>query len=133
MRNVLYSELIARKHIVFLSAEDLSKSTAGKWRFCSKREPERFAQRVDVGAHVECRVFNLFGTGERWRTDKFVMRQRLRIRCALKSFGQTEIDYSYHRNTALPECEYSTSLRASLIAPHHFRVVRIYEHQISGL
>src|SRR6266567_5028957 len=105
---------------------DLGRSTAGKWRFSGKREPERFAQRVDVGAHVECRVFKLFGTGECWRTDKFVMGQRRRIRCAVKSFGQTEIDYSYHRNTALPERAYSTSLRLGLFVLCHCGVVGIH-------
>src|SRR5437016_9946411 len=103
---------------------------ASKWRFSGKREPERFAQRVDVGAHVERRMFKLFRTGECRRTDKSVMGQRFRIRGCVKSFGQTEIDYFYHGNPALAERAYSTSLGPSLIAPHRFGVVHIYQHQI---
>src|SRR5215831_15000626 len=101
-----------------------------KRRFSCEREPERFAQRVDVGSHVERRMFKLFRTGECWRTDKSVMGKRLRIRCGVKSFGQTEIDYFYHGNPALAERAYSTSLRPSLIASCQFDVIGIYEHQV---
>src|SRR5258705_11961672 len=103
---------------------------AGKWRFSCKREPERLAQRVDVGAHVERGMFKLFRAGECRCTHKSVMGQRLRIGRSMKSFSQPEIDYFYHRNLALAEYAYFTSLGPCLIAFHHFGVVRIYEHQV---
>src|SRR5215469_10115900 len=109
---------------------DLSQATAGKWRFSGKREPERFAQRVNVRAYVERRVFKLFRTGECRCPDKSVMSQRLRVACVVKSFGQTEIDYFHHRNPALAEGAQSTSLGPRLIALHHLGLVGIYEHQI---
>src|SRR6476469_617585 len=98
---------------------------AGKWRFSCKREPERFAERIDVGAHVERRMFKLFRAGECRRTDESVVGQRLRIGCAVKSFGQTEIYYFYHRNAALAERAYLTSRVPGMIGPHHFGFVRI--------
>ena len=71
---------------------NLFHAAARKWRFPGKCEPECFAQRVDVGAHVERRMFKLFWTGECWRTDKSVVCQRLRIGRGVNCFGQTEID-----------------------------------------
>src|SRR6478752_4954646 len=106
---------------------------AGKWCFSGKRKPERFAQRINVGAHVERRMTKLFGAGECRGADKSVVGQRLRIRCRVKSFGQTEIDYFYHGNPFLAEHGYSTSLRLSVITRLHFGVVRIDEHQICWL
>ena len=52
---------------------------AGKWRFSSEREPERFTERVDVGAHVERRMFELFRAGECRCTDESIVGQRLRV------------------------------------------------------
>ena len=85
---------------------DLREGTAGKWRFSGKREPERFAQRVDIGAHIERRMFKLFRTGECRCADKSVMGQRLRIGRRVKSFSQTEVDYFHHGNPALAERAY---------------------------
>ena len=59
-------------------------------------------------------MFKLFRTGECRRTHESVVGQRLRIRCSVKSFGQTEIDYFHHRNPALAERAYFTSLGAGL-------------------
>src|SRR5437879_3367688 len=106
---------------------------AGKWRFSGKREPERFAQRVNVGAYVERGMIKLLRTGECRRAHESIVGQRLRIHRGVKGFGQTEIDYFYHGNPALAERAYSTSLRPGLIAPHRFGVVRIYEHQVCWL
>ena len=58
---------------------NLLHATASKCRFSCQREPERFAQRVDVGAHVERRMFELFRAGECRRAHESVMGQRLRI------------------------------------------------------
>src|SRR6476659_5838594 len=130
MRNMRCFELFGGKHIRFLSAMDLRHRMAGKWRFSGKCEPERLAQRVDVRAHVERRMFKLFRAGECRCTHESALCQRLPIRCRVKSFGQTEIDYFHHRNPALAERPYSTSLKPGLIASLHFGVVRIYEHQV---
>src|SRR5262245_29069461 len=97
----------------------------GKWRFSCKREPERFAQRVNVGAHVERRMFKLFGARERWGAHESIVGQRLWIGCGVKSFCQTEINYFHHRNSALAERAHSTSRGPSLIGFHHFGVVHI--------
>ena len=70
---------------------------AGKWRFSGKREPERFAQRVDVGAHVERSMFKLFWAGECRRADKSVMGQRLRIGLSVNCLSQTEVDYFHQQ------------------------------------
>src|SRR4029077_121474 len=102
---------------------------AGKWRFSGKCEPERFAQRIDVGAHVERRMFKLLRAGECRGADESAMGQRLRIRRGVQSFGQTEINDFYHGNPALAQRAYSTSLSPNVIAPR-FGIVRIYEHQI---
>ncbi len=75
-------------------------------------------------------MFKLFRTGECRRTHECIVGQRLRIRCRVKSFSQTEINYFYHWNPALAERAYSTSIGPGLIALHHFGVVRIYEHQV---
>src|SRR4029077_1825330 len=115
------------------SAVDFRKGTAGKWSFTGKREPNRFAQRINVGAYIQRGMFKLFRTRKCWRTNKSATGQRFRIRRSVKSFSQTEINYFYHGNPALAQCAYSTSLGPSLIAPLHFGVVRIYEHQICWL
>src|SRR5580765_5162690 len=76
---------------------DLAQSTAGKWCFSCEREPERFAQRINVGAHVERGMFKLFRTGERRRTHESVMGQRLQIRSSVNCLSQTKVDY-FHYN-----------------------------------
>ena len=80
-----------------LSAVNLLHATACKWRFSCEREPERFAQRVDVGAHVERRMFKLFRAGECRRADKSVMGQRLRIGLSVNCLSQTEVDYFHQQ------------------------------------
>src|SRR5205814_5624600 len=107
--------------------------TAGKWRLSGKREPERFAERINVGAYIQRRMFKLFRAGECRCTDESVVGQRLRIGFSVKSFGQTEIDYFYHGNPALAQLAYFTSLGLGLIAFHQFGFVRIYEHQVCWL
>ena len=93
MRNVRCLELFDVKCIRLLSAVNLLHATACKWRFSREREPERFAERIDVGAHVERRMFKLFRAGECRRADKSVMGQRLRIGLSVNCLGQTEVDY----------------------------------------
>jgi hypothetical protein len=76
---------------------NLLHATACEWRFSGKREPERFAERIDVGAHVERSVFKLFRTGECRRTDKSVMGQRLWIDLSVNCLSQAEVDYFHQQ------------------------------------
>ena len=80
-----------------LCAVNLLHAMASKWRFSSEREPERFAQRIDVGAHVERSVFKLFRAGECGCSDKSAMGQRLRIGLSVNCLGQTEVDYFHQQ------------------------------------
>src|SRR6266850_754913 len=70
---------------------------AVKWRFSSEYEPKCFAQRVDVGAHVERRMVKLLRAGECRRTDKSVMGQRLGIDLSVNCLSLAEVDY-FDRN-----------------------------------
>ena len=90
-------ELFDRKHVRLLCAVNLIYAMACKWRFSSEREPERFAQRVDIGAHVEGRMFELLRAGECRCADKSLMSQRLRIGLRVQGFGQTEVDYFHQQ------------------------------------
>ena len=96
-RNVRCFELFDGKRIRLLGAVNLFHAMACKWRFPSEREPECFAQRVDVGAHVERRVFKLFRAGECRRADESVMGQRLRIGLSVNCLSQTEVDYFHQQ------------------------------------
>src|SRR5216117_1578319 len=76
---------------------NLLRASASKWRFSCEREPERFAQRIDVGAHVERRMFKLLRTGECRRTHESVMGQRLRIGLSVNCLSQAEVDYFHQQ------------------------------------
>ena len=96
-RNMRCFELFDGKHIRLLCAVNFLHAMACKWRFPCKREPERFAQRVDVGAHVERRMFKLLRAGECRRTHESVMGQRFRIGFSVNCFSQTEVDYFHQQ------------------------------------
>ncbi len=80
-----------------MGAVNLLHAVPGKWRFSCKREPECFTERINVGAHVERRMFKLLRTRECRGTDKSVMGQRLRIGLSVNCLGQAEVDYFHQQ------------------------------------
>src|SRR6267378_1238214 len=85
-------ELFHGKYFRLLCPVNFLDAMACKWRFSCEREPERFAQRVDIGAHVERRMFKLLRAGECRRTDESVMGQGLRIGLSVNCLGQCRGD-----------------------------------------
>src|ERR1043166_3616567 len=94
-------QLFDWKRIRLLSAVNLLRGSAAKWRFSSQREPKRFPKGVDVGTHVELRMLKLFWAGECRCTDKAVSGQGHRIGLSVKRLRQTEVDYFYARDGPL--------------------------------
>ena len=68
-----------------------------EWRFPDEGEPERFTERIDVGAHVERRMFKLLRAGECRGAHESVMGQRLWIDLSVNCLGQTEVDYFHQQ------------------------------------